>query len=74
MRLDPCSAAADTAATADAAADTLPWLLLLQVTDPSKAAAGDIFAFAGVYDGHGALYVGLWGGCKTALSDSPEAW
>jgi hypothetical protein len=32
-----------------------PWdcIPLLQVTDPSKAAAGDIFAFAGVYDGHG---------------------
>lgn len=24
-----------------------------QVNDPSKAAAGDIFAYAGVYDGHG---------------------
>ena len=29
-------------------------LLLLQVSDANKGAAGDIFAFAGVYDGHGA--------------------
>lgn len=31
-----------------------PGHCLPQVNDPSKAAAGDIFAFAGVYDGHGA--------------------
>lgn len=34
------------------------WLPLTQVTDPSKAAAGEIFGWAGVYDGHGAP--GLW--------------
>lgn len=32
----------------------------VKVTDPSKAGPGDIFAFAGVYDGHGGSAVAEW--------------